>query len=167
MGHDTTPERSDLVAFFTVLTVFFVVTVTGGVWAIYKVRTAEERAAKRNVSAVEAARAELAKARTALENGPMPIEQAMAQVARQGRRAAPALAPIHGEFDRGPLEGWAAAKGPATMGGVAVAVVEPEPAPAPPPTPAAGSPEEGAVDGGQPPASPQAAEDGADTAPTP
>ena len=163
MGHDTTPERSDLVAFFTVLTVFFIVTVTGGVWAIYKVRTAEERAAKRNVSAVEAAQAELAKARTALENGPVPIEQAMAQVARQGRRAAPALAVVPGEFDRGPLEGWAASKGPATMGGVAVAVVEPKPAPAP----ATGAPEEGeAADAGEQPAAPPAASEG-DTAAAP
>ncbi len=167
MGHDTTPERSDLIAFFTVLTVFFVVTVTGGVWALYKVRTAEERVAKRNVSAIEVAQAELAKARTALENGPVPIEQAMAQVARQGRRAAPALAPVPGEFDRGPLEGWAASKGPATMGGVAVAVVEPKPVPKPAPEPPAGTAQGEAGDGEQPAAAPAAGDGDATAAPSP
>ncbi len=160
MGHDTTPERSDLVAFFTVLVVFFLVTVTGGVWALYKVRTAQERAAKRDVSAVEAARRELAKAWTTLENGPLPIERAVALVARQGRRAAAALAVQAGEFDRGPLEGWAAAKGHVTMGGVAIEVAEPKPAPKPQPAPAAADggvrPSDGgaagAADGGTAPA---------------
>ncbi len=147
MPHDTTPERSDLVAFFTVLTVFFLVTVTGGVWALYKVRASQERHAKQDTGAVERASQHLESQRGALRSAPLPIERAMVLIAQKGRAASPLLAPT-GDFERDPLLGWSAGKAPVTMGGVAIEVGEP--APVPPPTPSA-SPDAGASpEGGEP-----------------
>ncbi len=132
MAHDTTPERSDLVAFFTVLTVFFLVTVSGGVWALYKVRAAGERQAKRDTSAVERARQFLDGQRQALRHAPLPIERAMERVAQKGHAASPALTPHQDPFDDGPLKGWFATREPVTMGGVAVVLGRAEPPPAAP-----------------------------------
>ena len=123
VGHDTTPERSDLVAVFTVLTVGFLVAVTVGLWSFYKLRAEQERLRKaeplaEGQQAPADGRALLEQQRQELERRGIGV--AMTQVARRGRQASSALAPAPQPFDDAPLKGWSAAKGVATMGGIRV-----------------------------------------------
>jgi hypothetical protein len=103
MAHDKTPERNSLIFFYTVLSVVTLIALGFMFQSYFSLET--ERVVTRHVRqapAVERQKLE-AEQRDRLARGPVSIDQAMQQVARN--RQQPGIEPAASR-DLAPLEGW-------------------------------------------------------------
>ena len=124
MAHDKSPERSNLILFYTILSVSTLVALAF-VFQSYFTATFEQEMYEKVESKPNAELHRIeAKARKQLDTGPMPIERAKRELVERGRPASIAPEPSD---DLAALQGWAFEKSPPTMGGVPVSVAE-EPA---------------------------------------
>lgn len=103
MAHDKTPERNNLIFFYSLLTLLTLGVLSFVFESYFSAETDEVFRHK----VYEQPADELAKVEAAqledLSSGPVPIEQAMQQVARRGR---PSLVEPSPSDERAPLEGW-------------------------------------------------------------
>lgn len=103
MAHDKTPERNNLIFFYTVLSVLTLILLGFVFTSYFNIET--ERVVTEHVRArpaLDLKRAEREQ-EEALRTGPVPIDRAMQMLAREGR--APAVQPAPSD-DLAPLEGW-------------------------------------------------------------
>ncbi|MGB0678703.1 MAG: hypothetical protein ACPGUV_03480, partial [Polyangiales bacterium] len=106
MAHDTTLPRSNLIWFYAVLSVV-VLFVLKFVFDSYFIAQIEaEQFSKQARSGERANARRKSRELRQLDQGAMPVSTAMQQLARRGRMAAPAIAPID-SADLGALTGWA------------------------------------------------------------
>jgi hypothetical protein len=106
MAHDKTPERNNLIFFYTVLSVVTLIALGFVFTSYFNIET--ERVVTINVRERPAADRERLhrEQRDELQKGPVPIDRAMDMLARQGR--APLVQPVPSR-DMAALEGWNAA----------------------------------------------------------
>lgn len=112
MAHDKTPERNNLIFFYTLLTVA-TLGVLSFVFDSYFSAQSDDvfRHKVREQPALEVAEVKEAH-RKELSSGPVPIERAMQQMAGQGR---PSLVEPEPSDERAPLEGWGENRLPHTV----------------------------------------------------
>lgn len=106
MAHDKTPERNNLILFYGVLSVVTLVSL-GFVLRSY-FTTQSEREESLQIAKTPIAKRDAIKAAQLkqLESGPVPIEQAMQELAAHGRDGIPLIKPEPSN-NTGALEGWA------------------------------------------------------------
>lgn len=105
MGHDKTPERNNLIFFYTMLSVVTLIAL-GFVFKSYFVTETEQELAKQVWTQPTTERDKVKAAQLEeLHSGPVPIEQAMKELAEQGRDGVPVVKPEPSQ-DVGALDGW-------------------------------------------------------------
>jgi hypothetical protein len=114
MAHDKTPERGNLIIFYTGLSVVVLIALAFAFKSYFSIQVGKERSEKILTQPAEQLRKVEAEHRKELRNAPLPIDRAVRHVAKRDRSQLQVIEPEE-SGDTAPLEGWSFARSEPTM----------------------------------------------------